>query len=69
LLGCNDEEFQINRQNTMNLSVIAPLAGVPQVTMPIKLTESTTTGISFAAAAGNDILLLEFCQSVAKCLL
>jgi amidase len=64
LLGLSEEEMQINRHLTMNLTVIASLARLPQVTMPVKLSDKTTTGLSFLAARGKDMLLLDLCSEL-----
>lgn len=66
LLGATAEEIDQNRINTMKMSVLAPLLGTPQVAVPVKLSETTFTGLSFMAAAGGDEMLLDCAVETAK---
>jgi amidase len=67
LLNASAEEFAHNRAECMKLTCLAPLARVPQVTMPVKLTETTTTtGLSFLAGRGEDVLLLDLCTELSQ---
>src|SRR5262249_124653 len=69
LVGSSDEALLINRQETMKLAVIAPLARLPQVTLPVKLTEATTPGLSFVGGKDKDLLILNLCCDLAGLLL
>jgi len=60
LVGAGSEEMQSHRRKTLSLTVLASLARLPQISIPIKLTQTTTTGLSFLAAHGEDMLLLDF---------
>ncbi|MBA3859289.1 MAG: amidase [Cyanobacteria bacterium PR.3.49] len=64
LVDATDEELLRNRARNMNLTSVAPLARVPEVCIPIKLTETTTTGLSFMSSHGNDMMLLNFCRNL-----
>lgn len=64
LIDASDEELLKNRARNMNLTSVAPLAAVPEICIPIKLTEKTTTGLSFMARHGNDMMLLNFCRNI-----
>jgi amidase len=66
LVTASDEQMQNNRRQTMTLTVVASLARLPQISIPIKLTETTTTGLSFLAAHGQDMLLLDFALQYQK---
>jgi amidase len=75
LLNASAEEFAHNRAECMKLTCLAPLARVPQVTMPVKLTETTTatettaattTGLSFLAGRNEDLLLLDLCTELSQ---
>lgn len=58
LLTSTDEELLKKRLLNFNLSVISPLAGTPEVTIPIAINTSKCTGLSFIAGAGSDMRLL-----------
>jgi len=64
LIDASDEELLTNRGRNMNLTGVAPLAGVPEVCVPIPVTKETTTGLSFMASHGNDMLLLNLCRGI-----
>ncbi len=65
LIDSSDEELLSNRARNMNLTGVAPLARVPEVCLPIPLIEKkTTTGLSFLAAQGNDMMLLNLCRKI-----
>lgn len=66
LLTAGPDEVDRNRVNTMKMSVIAPLLGTPQVAVPVKLTETTFTGMSFIAAAEGDEMLLDCALELSK---
>jgi amidase len=66
LLNASADEFAHNRAECMKLTCLAPLARIPQVTMPVRLTETTTTGLSFLAGRGEDLLLLDLCNESSK---
>ncbi len=63
-LTASSDEFAQNRMENMKLTAIAPLAGMPQVTVPVRLTDTTKTGLSFMAGSGEDLTLLELCQTI-----
>ncbi len=65
LIDASNEELLSNRARNMNLTGVAPLARVPEVCVPIPLIEkTTTTGLSFLAAHGNDMMLLNLCREI-----
>lgn len=66
LLIATADEIERNRASTMKMSVIAPLLGMPQVSVPVKLTETTFTGMSFMAAAAGDEMLLDWAVELSK---
>jgi amidase len=66
LINSTPEQFQENRVKTLQISCVAPLAGIPQVTMPIPLAdndnETKTIGFSLLAHAKGDLELLDLCE-------
>ena len=64
LIDASDEELLRNRARNMNLTGVAPLAGVPEVCVPIPVTAKTTTGLSFLAGHGKDMMLLNMCRGI-----
>ncbi|MCC7528407.1 MAG: amidase [Candidatus Melainabacteria bacterium] len=64
LIDASEEDLLRNRARNMNLTGVAPLARVPEVCVPIPLTEKTTTGLSFLASHGNDMMLLNLCRGL-----
>jgi len=66
LVSASPEELANNRKETLNLTSIGSLTGFPQVSMPVELTPSTKTGLSFLAGKNKDMLLLNFCEKLAS---
>ena len=66
LLSASAEEFANNRAECMKLTCLAPLTRTPQLTMPVALTESTTTGLSLLAGRGADLRLLDLCCEMSE---
>lgn len=66
LIDASADTLLHNRANNMNLTGVAPLAKTTEVCIPIPVTDSKTTGLSFMAAHGNDMMLLNFCKSIAS---
>ncbi|HNB21380.1 MAG TPA: hypothetical protein PKZ32_03130, partial [Candidatus Melainabacteria bacterium] len=62
LIDSSDEVLLNNRIQNMNHTALSPLSRVPEISVPISVTEKTTTGLSLLASHGNDIMLLEFCR-------
>lgn len=60
LLDASADEIQTSRVNTLQLSSIASLCGLPQVTVPWIEREGVPLGLSLAAAAGTDRQLLDW---------
>ncbi|WP_054025550.1 amidase [Bacillus sp. FJAT-28004] len=60
LLGLSGSEVEQRRAQTLEMSCLAGLAGLPQVTVPIAGELSCPIGISFIAGRGHDMRLLEW---------
>lgn len=66
LIDSTDEHLQANRAENMKLTTIASLAGLPQLTIPVKYSADKATGLSLIARRGNDMLLLNLAQELAE---
>lgn len=62
LIGVGGKELESNRTNTMKLTCIAGLCGLPQVTMPVRNSDGLPIGLSFIASKGQDLALLQFVE-------
>jgi amidase len=61
-----DEVLAENRKRILPLTCIAPLGGLPQVTMPLAQPEGYPVGLSLLAGRGADARLLVLAEAVAK---
>jgi len=64
LKTASEIELQNNRTQSMKFSCIAPLAGIPEVTIPVKYSGDKSIGFSLLAKKGEDMLLLDVCQDL-----
>lgn len=64
LVNASDEVLLKNRIQNMNHTALAPLSRLPEVCVPISVTEKTTTGLSLLASHGNDMMLLKVCREL-----
>ncbi|WP_141433610.1 amidase [Bacillus sp. 03113] len=60
LLNMSGEESERKRAQTMQLSCIAGLSGLPQVTIPVAEINGAPIGLSFIAASKQDLRLLKW---------
>ncbi|OWR31560.1 amidase [Saccharibacillus sp. O23] len=60
LLGLGGEEAEAYRAKVMQLSCIAGLSGLPQVTVPIGREDGLPIGLSFIGGPGSDLKLLRW---------
>ncbi|MFE4713634.1 amidase [Paenibacillus sp. NPDC056722] len=60
LRGLQGEEAEVYRAKVMQLSCIAGLAGLPQLTVPVWREDGLPIGVSFVAAPGRDRALLHW---------
>lgn len=60
LLHLSNEEIEIGRTNTLKLSCIAGLAGLPQVSIPITELDGIPLGLSIIAGPNQDLRLLQW---------
>lgn len=60
LLGLQGEEAEAYRAKTMQLSCIAGLSGLPQVTVPVKRADGLPIGLSWIGGPGSDMRLLSW---------
>lgn len=60
LINASEEELLKNRIQNMNHTALAPLSQVPEVCIPVAVTDKTTTGLSLLAGHGKDMMLLGF---------
>jgi amidase len=58
----NGEEIEISRSNTMQLSCIAGLSGLPQVTIPVGFANGAPIGLSIIAGFRQDVKLLKWIE-------
>jgi hypothetical protein len=54
------------RRNTLTLTCLAGLAGLPQVTVPLAQVVQCPLGISLVAAPGRDMILLSYAKQVTE---
>lgn len=64
LVDASDEVLLKNRIQNMNHTALSPLSRLPEVCVPIAVTEKTTTGLSLLASHGNDMMLLKVCREM-----
>jgi amidase len=64
-IGLSDDEIERTRAKVMQLSCIAGLGGLPQVTMPVRSRDGYPVGLSFIAGPGRDMRLLRWVGDVA----
>ncbi|MDQ0205829.1 amidase [Alkalicoccobacillus murimartini] len=62
-LGLPDEQIEQRRSQTLQLSCIAGLAGLPQVTIPVQ-TSDGPIGLSIIAGPNQDLRLLKFVRQL-----
>lgn len=60
LLNGSGEAVELRRAQTLQLSCVAGLSGLPQVTLPLPGEDAMPIGLSFIAARGQDLRLLEW---------
>lgn len=60
------EEITANRLQSSSLLCISPLAGVPQVTLPLCTMEDVPLGISLIGTEGTDMTLVSFSTQVTR---
>lgn len=63
-LHIGGEANEQRRSQTMQLSSIAGLSGLPQVTIPVGTIDGAPVGLSFIAGRGQDLRLLQWVQAV-----
>lgn len=68
LLTATQEELDNNRIKTLNVSVIAPMVAMPQVSIPVELSATTSTGMAFLSAPNTDESLLRWTMDLALAL-
>lgn len=66
LRGSAGELLEDHRSRTMQLSCIAGLAGLPQLTLPWAMVEGAPVGISLIAGLDQDVPLLSFAAELAE---
>jgi amidase len=64
-IGLADAEIERTRAKVMQLSCIAGLGGLPQVTMPFRSRDGLPVGLSFIAGPRQDLRLLRWVGEVA----
>jgi len=62
LKGLSDKELEERRTKTMQLSCIAGLAGLPQVTLPVAEVDGKPVGLSLIANHNQDLRLLKLAK-------
>ncbi|UVI29310.1 amidase family protein [Paenibacillus spongiae] len=60
LLGLTGEELERRRERTLQLTCIAGLGGLPQLTIPLADRDGAPIGLSIIAGRGQDLKLLEW---------
>lgn len=58
MIDASEADLLKNRIQNMNHTALAPLSTVPEVCVPVAVTDKTTTGLSLLASHGNDMMLL-----------
>lgn len=64
--GHDDATAAALRENTFRLSCLAPLLGMPEVTLPLAISEGAPIGLSLLGPANSDRMLLAAARQVAK---
>lgn len=62
-LNIQGEDNERRRSQTMQLSCIAGLSGLPQISIPVTTVQGAPIGLSIIAGKGQDIRLLEWVKS------
>lgn len=65
-LNIQGEENERRRSQTMQLSCIAGLSGLPQISIPVATVQGAPIGLSVIAGKGQDIRLLEWVKGWAE---
>lgn len=60
VIGLPGEEIEMTRTRILQLSCIAGLGGLPQVTLPLAKTDGLPVGLSLIAGRGQDLKLLRW---------
>ncbi|WP_028608402.1 amidase [Paenibacillus harenae] len=68
LLDLSGEDVELRRAQTLEMSCVAGLAGLPQITVPVTGEYGCPIGLSFIAARGQDLKLLKWVADVAEIL-
>jgi amidase len=66
LRDSSDDVLAAYRKRVLPLTCIAPLGGIPQLTMPLGAVKDLPVGLSLLAARGNDSLLLGLAEDLAN---
>lgn len=64
LRSASQVELDENRKLNIRLTIIATVAGLPQVTLPVEISPGVSLGISLIGPRGRDLDLLEFAKRV-----
>jgi amidase len=62
------DELMYQRISNLKLTLLSPLAKLPQITIPVKFSSDTSTGLSFLAGQHDDMLLLHLAEQLAPIL-
>jgi len=66
LKNTSSDATERTRRNTLTLTCLAGLAGLPQVTLPFAQVAQCPLGISLVAAPGRDMTLLSYAKQVTE---
>jgi len=66
LKSASEQQLAATRKANMLLCSIASVAGLPQMTVPISVTDRVRTGISFIGAPGTDMMLLHLAGELSE---
>lgn len=62
------DELAANRKNLIKFSCISPVGGLPEVTMPIAISDTISVGLSLIGARGSDMMLLDLACKLSEIL-
>ncbi len=59
------DELMHQRISNLKLTLLSPLAKLPQITIPVKFRSDASTGLSFVGGQHDDMLLLYLAEQLA----
>jgi amidase len=64
LKSSTQEELDQNRKSNVRLTVLSPVCGLPQISIPVEISPGVKLGLSIMGPRGSDLDLLEFAKEI-----